>query len=179
MKKIMVAATLATLSFAANAEGWKFGPLFTDSSFKLAPSLALTVNNVDPKDSNSETGVGVDFNFNCGLIQDPQNRMRTHINIGHTTENESTVNSFELSPRYMVPVGQNLSIGAGPSLAVYNLKAPGGYDETLFGIGVAAGVNYRSGAFFMGGDVRYHNTEKEKGTEFDNWTVGLKAGVNF
>lgn len=179
MKKLVVAATLATLSFAASADGWKFAPLLSDQAFKLAPTLALAASRVDPKDGGSDSGVGLDFNFNCGLVQDPQNRIRTHINLGHNSKDGVRVNSFELSPRYMLPVGQGLSVGAGPSLAAYSVKASGGYDETLLAIGVAAGVSYRSGAYFLGGDIRYHDTEKKNGADFDNWTIGLKAGFNF
>lgn len=177
--KLIAAAVLATLSFAASADGWKFAPLLNDKSFKLEPSLAVTANSVDPKGADRDTAYGIDFNFNCGLLQDPQNRMRTHLNIGRYNENGVTVNTFELSPRYTVPLGQGLSAGVGPSLAAYNVDAKGGYDETLVGVGVAAGINYRSGALFLGADVRYHDTEKKKGADFDTWTIGLKAGVNF
>jgi hypothetical protein len=112
------------------------------------------------------------------LLQVPQNRMRTHINIGSKNEDDVSVNSFELSPRYTVPLGQGLSIGVGPSLAVYRLSGRG-YEETLLAGGVAAGINYRSGALFLGADVRFHDTEKKQGADFDNWTVGVKVGVNF
>lgn len=178
MEKLALAAALVTLSFAASAEGWRFAPLLTDSSFKLEPSIALTANSVDPKDGSRDTGVGIDFNFNCALLQDPQNRVRTHINIGHNNDNGVKVNAFELSPRYTIPMGQGLSVGIGPSLAVYKVNASN-YDETLLAAGVAAGVNYRAGALFLGADVRYHNTEEKQGADFDNWTVGLKAGINF
>ena len=178
MKKFALAATLVTLSFVASADGWRFAPLLTDQSFKLEPSIALTANSMDPKDGASNTSAGFDFNFNCGLLQDPQNRMRTHINIGHSNDDGVNVNAFELSPRYTIPMGQGLSVGVGPSLAVYKVSGSG-YDETLLAAGVAAGINYRAGALFLGADVRYHNTEEKQGADFDNWTVGLKAGVNF
>ena len=178
MKKLALAATLVTLSFAASADGWRFAPLLTDPSFKLEPSIALTANRVDPKDGNWDTSMGIDFNFNCGLLQDPQNRMRTHINISRSDDDGVSVNAFELSPRYTVPMGQGLSVGVGPSLAVYKVSGRG-YDETLLAAGVAAGINYRAGALFLGADVRYHNTEEKRGADFNNWTMGLKAGVNF
>jgi hypothetical protein len=179
MNKLLLAATLATLSFSAAADGWRVAPLVTDAGFKLSPSLALAANHVDPKDGPSATGYGVDFNFNCGLLQDPQNRMRTHINLGQTKKDGVKVNAFELSPRYTVPLSQALSFGAGPSLAAYKVKADTGYDETLLGLGVAAGINYRAGAFYAGADVRYHDTKKKAGADFPNWTLGLKVGMNF
>lgn len=179
MKKILLAATLATLSFAASADGWRFAPVLTDKNLKLEPSLAITANRIDPRDGSGENAYGVDFNFNCGLIQDPNNRIRTHVNYGRVSEDGVKVHAFELSPRYMVPVAQGLSIGAGPSIAAYKVKASGGYDETLWGAGVAAGINYRSGALFLGADVRYHVTQNKSGADLDNWTAGVKLGINF
>lgn len=178
MKKFALAATFLTLSFAASANGWRFAPIVTDQSFKLEPSIALTANHVDPRVGAGNTSMGIDLNFNCALLQDPQNRMRTHINIGHSNDDGVKVNAFELSPRYTIPVGQGLSVGVGPSLAVYKVNRPG-FDETLLAAGVAAGINYRAGALFLGADVRYHNTEEKQGADFNNWTVGLKVGVNF
>jgi hypothetical protein len=179
MKKIILATTLVTLSLAASADGWRFAPALIDKNLKFEPSLAITANRVDPRSGSGENAYGLDFNFNCGLIQDPNNRIRTHVNYGRISENGLKVHAFELSPRYMVPVAQGLSIGAGPSLAAYQVKSGGGYDETLYGIGVAGGVNYRAGALFVGADVRYHATQTERSADFDNWTAGVKVGINF
>lgn len=179
MKKIILAATLTALSCAASADGWKFAPLFTDKSFKLEPTLAVTANHVNPDGSGSDTAFGLDFNFNCGLLQDPQNRMRTHINIGRSSEGGVKATAFELSPRYTVPLGQGYSVGVGPSLAAYKVNGRAGYDETLLAVGVAAGLNYRAGAYYAGVDLRYHDTERKSRADFDNVTVGLKVGINF
>lgn len=179
MKKHYLAAAIALLSMSAHASDWKFAPIAKDPAFKLEPTLALTANRIDPKDGGNATSYGLDFNFNCGLIQDPQNRIRTHINLSHSDKDSVKVNGFELSPRYTVPVGQGLSIGVGPSLAAYQVRAGAGYDETLWGLGVATGINYRAGALFLGADLRYHSTERKQGADLDNWTFGIKAGINF
>jgi len=177
-KKMIVAATLAALSVAAQAEGWRFGPGFTEPGYKFDPSLAGTVNYVDPDDHSSDTGLGVDFNFNCALIQDPQNRIRTHLQFGRISDSGLKANAFELSPRYTVPLTGGLSFGVGPSLAMYQVEVPG-FDKTLYGVGVAAGVNFRSGAMYFGADARFHDTRSKNGVNFDNLTLGVKAGVNF
>ena len=178
MIKIVLAAALTTLSLSAQAEGWRFFPVQSDPNFKFEPSVAGTLNFVDPRDHRSDTGFGVDFNFNCGLIQDPQNRIRTHLQVGHVSKGNMTADMFELSPRYTVPLSKGLSIGAGPSLAAYRLDLPG-YDKTLYGFGIAGGVSYRLGSLYLGADARYHDTQSKKGENFDNLTVGFKAGVNF
>jgi long-subunit fatty acid transport protein len=178
MKKMVIAASLAAMSMAAQAEGWRLAPGFKEQGFRFDPSLAATVNYVDPKDYSSDTGLGVDFNFNCGLIQDPQNRIRTHLQYGRIDKGDLTANAFELSPRYTVPLNGGFSVGVGPSVAMYQVSMPG-YDKNLFGYGVAGGVNFRSGALFLGADARYHNTQSKGGKNFDNFTLGVKAGINF
>ncbi|MBU1237257.1 MAG: hypothetical protein KJ634_01130 [Gammaproteobacteria bacterium] len=178
MKKIIVATTLAALALTAHADGWRFLPAQSDANFKFEPTVAGTLNHVDPSDHSSDFGYGIDLNFNCGLIQDPQNRIRTHLQIGHVSKDSMKADMFELSPRYTVQLGKGLSMGAGPSVAVYSVDVPG-YDGTLYGIGIAGGVNYRMGSLYLGVDARYHNTQSKQGTDFDNLTVGFKAGVDF
>jgi hypothetical protein len=177
-KKMMVAATLAALSVAAHAEGWRFAPGFTEQGYKFDPSLAGTVNLVDADDHSSDTGFGVDFNFNSALIQDPQNRIRTHLQFGRVSDSGLKANAFEYSPRYTVPLREGLSFGVGPSVAMYQVEVPG-FDKTLYGVGVAAGVNFRAGAMYFGADARFHDTRSKNGVNFDNLTLGVKAGVNF
>jgi hypothetical protein len=180
MKKIVLAAALAAAAVPALAEGWRFAPLFSDPGFKLEPTVALTVASVDPKEGDSATSYGVDINFNCGILQDPQNRMRTHINIHQADEDGTQATAFELSPRYTVPLGNGLSVGVGPSLGAFKVKVDAaGFDETYFGIGLAAGVNYRLGKFYAGADVRYHATGEKQGVDYDHTTAGVKLGMNF
>lgn len=183
MKNLALAAVLTSAMLASSAsmaEGWRVLPISSDSNFKFEPTLALTVNHVDPDESaqNTATAYGIDLNFNCGLIQDPQNRMRTHLNISRSDKDGLEVMAYELSPRYTVPLGNGVSIGAGPSLAIFNLESAG-YSENHFGIGLAAGVNYRAGKFFAGADVRYHDTNTHRGVDYDAVTVGAKVGFNF
>src|SRR5574343_579422 len=105
-KNLLAAAALlgALITAPAHAAGWRFLPI-TDAGFKLEPSAALTVNSNKPNDGDRATGYGLDLNFNCGLIQDPDQRMRTHLNISRTTWDNASVNAFELSPRYTIPMG--------------------------------------------------------------------------
>ena len=45
--------------------------------------------------------------------------------------------------------------------------------------GLAAGVDWRSGAYYVGADVRWHDVRQKNGIEYDNTAVGLKVGMNF
>ena len=185
MKKIALAATLAALMSAGSvaAEGWRFLPAL-EQGMKFEPTLAFTLSRVDPDGWSTETAYGLDFNFNCGLIQDPKNRIRTHFNLTHFDENGLNMTGYELSPRYTLPIGNNLSVGVGPSLALFSVETRN-YDEMHFGIGVAAGINYRVGKFYAGADLRIHDTgSKNNGNgngdvDFDNVTLGAKVGINF
>ena len=183
MKKTVLAVLVSSTilaSFSAVAEGWRVLPILSDKNMKLEPTLALTLSRVDPdaRNINTATAYGIDFNFNCGLIQDPKNRIRTHLNISRSEKAGLEVVAYELSPRYTVPLGNGLSVGAGPSLAMFQLDQTN-FSESYFGVGVAAGVNYRAGALYAGADLRVHNTSTERGTDYDNVTVGAKLGINF
>ena len=187
MKKMVLAAAAVSFFSAgftgtAAAEGWRFLPAL-EKGMKFEPTLAFTVSRVDPDGWSSETAYGLDFNFNCGLIQDPKNRIRTHLNLTHFNENGLSMTGYELSPRYTVPLGNNLSVGVGPSLALFSLES-GAYDEMHFGVGLAAGVNYRAGSFYAGADLRFHDTGSKsagpgRDVDFDNVTLGAKVGINF
>lgn len=178
--RLSTAAALlgALIAPAQAASGWTFLPILNDPAFKLAPTLALTANSNKPDQGGSATGYGIDFNFNCGLLQSPDQRMRTHVNLSHTSKDGTTVNAFELSPRYTIPLGAGLSVGIGPSLAAFKVEG-GSVSKNLFGVGVATGMNYSAGAFYTGFDLRYHSTGAKDGVDYDPTSIGVKVGINF
>lgn len=180
MKKILLAVTLSSLSVAASAEGWKFAPGLTDG-FKYEPSIAATVGSIKPHDADSATAYGVEVNFNCGLIQTPDNRVRTHFSVSRVNEDQYGATIVELSPRYTVPLTDGFSIGAGPSLGAVRLNpsAAGVPTETVFAYGVVAGLNYRKGPLYAGLDLGARRTKEKSGLDFDSRAVTLKVGYNF
>lgn len=185
MKKLALSSLLVTLLAASSpsyAGGWRLLPVL-DNDLKFEPTLAFTINSVDPDGWKNATAYGLDFNFNCGLLQDPDNRMRTHLNISRADDDGLKLMAYELSPRYTLPLSNNFSFGVGPSLALFSVEQ-GNYDEMLFGVGLAAGVNYRSGKFYAGADLRIHKTDSEGNngsgnSDFDNIALGAKVGINF
>lgn len=187
MKKTALMALLAASVFASSAavaDGWRLFAM-SEQGFKFEPTVALTANRIDPKAAGADnaTAVGVDLNFNCGLIQDPRNRMRTHLIVTQTDEEMSEQTGIELSPRYTVPMGGGLAIGVGPSLGSfsYKLKHMSGHEvkESFFGYGLAAGVDYKAGAFYAGADLRYHVSSEKNGMDIDHTVAGVKVGINF
>lgn len=181
MKKTLLALALSTLSVAASAESWKFAPALTDAGFKFEPTVAATVSTVKPQGGSSATAYGLEMNFNCGLIQTPDNRIRTHFSVSRVDENSYDATWIELSPRYTVPLTGGLSIGVGPSLGAVRVDSAtaGAPTKTVFAYGVAAGLNYRRGQFYAGLDLGLRQTNERSGVSFDSRGATLKAGFNF
>jgi hypothetical protein len=179
-KTLLTLSLLAGASLAQAADGWQFLPIVNDPGYKAQPTLALSVDRVNPKNDGvpSDTATGLEFNFNCGLVQSPDKRIRTAVKFSRSSQNDLKVTSFELSPRYMVPVGNGVTLGAGPSLTSVRLSEAGD-GRTLWGAGLAASAEWRSGAMFLGADLRWHDLRKKDGVEYDNTAIGLRVGVNF
>jgi hypothetical protein len=175
----LLVASLALGATASHADGLKFFPGM-ESGFKFEPSLAITAGVMSAAATNNDSMFvyGLDFNMNCGLIQTPDNRIRTHIQINHVDESGMKSTSFELSPRYTVPLGSGFSVGAGPVLALV-MADNGLTDKNLFGYGGVVGANYRKGMYYSGLDLRYLNTTESNNLSFENWTLMAKVGINF
>jgi hypothetical protein len=180
MKKIALAlALLAPATLVHAQDSWRVLPVVNDPDHRLAPTLALTVGSVHPEGLSDTSALGVEFSFACGLFQSPGNRIRSYLQINRTDEKRGVrATMVELSPRYMVPVGESFSVGAGPSLTAVRVKAPG-VSKTVYGAGLAAGLDWRKGNLYAGADVRWHNTKSRDGADWDGAAVGLKLGVNF
>lgn len=174
---LLTGLTLGTS--ASQAEGLRFLPGL-ESGFKSEPSLALTagVMNVTAANENASFVYGLDFNMNCGLIQTPDNRIRTHLQINRLDDSGVKATSFELSPRYTVPLGGGFSVGAGPVLGLV-MADNGNTDKNLFGYGAVIGANYRKGIYYSGLDLRYLNTNTRDNIQFENWALIAKVGINF
>lgn len=170
---------LALTTSASHAYGIRFFPGL-ESGFKFEPTLALSAGVVNAASGRDDTMslYGLDFNMNCGLLQTPDNRIRTHIQINHVDQAGIKSTSFELSPRYTLPLGGGFSVGAGPALAMVKLDN-GTTDKDLFGYGIAAGANYRQGRLYSGIDLRYLNTNERNRVGFENWALLAKLGINF
>ena len=175
----LLLASLTLGASASHADGLRLFPSL-DAGFKFDPTLAVSAGVMDANaaSDNSITVYGLDFNMNCGLIQTPDKRIRTHIQINRVNGSGIKSTAFELSPRYTLPVGGGFSLGAGPVPAAVMVDN-GNADKTLFGYGAVAGLNFRSDMFYAGADVRYLNTTERDNAELDNWALLAKFGINF
>lgn len=175
----LLLAGLALGATSSQADGLRFFPGL-EKGFKAEPSLAISAGVMGAAATNDDAMLvyGLDFNMNCGLIQTADNRIRTHVQINHVDESGMKSTSFELSPRYTVPLGSGFSVGAGPVLGVV-LADNGRSDKSLFGYGAVVGANYRKGMYYSGLDLRYLNTSQSDSVSFENWALLAKVGINF
>jgi hypothetical protein len=173
-------ATLTATAAQAQSAGWQILPGLKDPNFKAEASIALTGNRVMPDKGGDTNAWGIDFNMNCGLIQSPDKRIRTHVNFSRSNKGGVQGTNWELSPRYTAPVlgAPGLSLAIGPTLGMFQLESAA-VDRTLYGVGAAVGANYRVGPLFTGLDLRYHFTGRRGGVDLDPLTWGAKVGVNF
>jgi hypothetical protein len=180
MKKTLITLALLGTATLASAQSWQFLPIVNDPGYKMQPSVALTVDRLNPRESGAPTltSYGVEFNFNCGLIQDPDKRIRTALKLHSGKEDGLRATVFELSPRYMLPVGNGLSVGAGPSLTYARFKDAAD-SVSMWGAGVALAAEWRSGALFAGADLRWQDLRKKDGVNGDHTAFGVKVGMNF
>jgi hypothetical protein len=177
----LLAIQLASVSLAA-AEGAKFAPLFTDPEFRFEPTVAAVIGGLKPEDAPSGLFVGAELNFNCGLFQTADQRMRTHLLLGGYDHDGVELSTIELSPRYTLPIGSGFSLGAGPGLA-YVRSTVGNQDASHLAWMLAGGVNFRKRAYYAGVDLRYQDTAEKQlgGVSIDpnNWAIAAKVGYNF
>ena len=176
---LFLLAGLALGATASQADGLRFFA-GKEAGFKFEPTIALTggVMKATPANDDNNFVYGLDFNMNCGLIQTTDNRIRTHVQINHTNESGVKATSFELSPRYTLPIGSGFSVGAGPVIGM--VRADNGVaDKNLFAYGAVVGANYRKGMYYSGLDLRYLNTSERNNVDFENWALIAKVGINF
>ena len=175
----LLAALVITAAPAARAaDGWQWLPALNDPAWKPDATLALTGSRIDPDPGRGVNAWGLELAMQCGLVQTPDRRVRTHLNYSHGSRDGTTYDTMTLSPRYTVPLGDGLSVGAGPSLGLFRVDAPTAA-RTLPGLGVAAGVNWRIGSLLTGIDLSWHSTRARAGLDQDPLTVAAKVGFSF
>jgi len=173
----LLAAGLALGAAASHAEGLRLLP-GQEKGFKYEPTIAVTggVTSVPSINDDSVAQYGIDLNMNCGLLQTPDNRIRTHVQFNHYLDSDAKFVSFEVSPRYTIPLGAGFSVGAGPMVGAIRTNL---VNNIQLAYGAVVGANYRMGMAYVGLDVRYMNTTTNNGYAFENTAILGKVGINF
>lgn len=176
----LTAIALAAGVSAAHADGLRFLPGL-DSGFKFEPTVALTGGIANaPAAKDDAVGIyGLEIGMNCGLLQTPDNRIRTQLQFNHVDQSGLKATSVELSPRYTLPLSGGFAFGLGPTLAWVNADRGLG-SKDLFGYGASAGFSFRKGHYFSGLDLRYLNTaDRNSNANFENVMLQAKVGYAF
>lgn len=179
--KCVGGAALALAAASASAGEWQFLPILKDG---YKPDLVLSAvgGSLDPQGAAADTYLGLELAMNCGLFQTPSGVVRTKISYGGYDHDGLEYRSFEVNPRWTVPLAQNLSFGIGPGIGYVRTEV-GGRDTDLFAWQVGADLDYRLGRVSFGLGLRWQDTVNKRvapGAEgAENWLVQAKVGYAF
>lgn len=179
--RAVLAAALCVCAGSAAAGEWQFLPILKDG---YKPDLVLSVAGgaLDPKGADRHTYAGLELAMNCGLFQTPTGVVRTKISYGGYDHDGLEYRTFEVNPRWTVPVAQNLSFGIGPGIGYVRTEV-GSRDTHMFAWQVGADLDYRMGRMNLGLGARWQDTLDKTvapGTSgAENWLVQAKIGLAF
>lgn len=173
---------LSVAAIPALADGdWKTMPIL-EPAYKPDFTLSALVGLMDPQHVSSDSYIGAELAFNCLLLQPPTGIIRTKVSIGSFSNDGLKLTSFEINPRWMFNIDQNLSVGFGPGIGYVDAKA-GGNSKGLWAGQLGADLDYRIGAINLGLAARWQGTQGSTITNgvkgADNTLVEAKIGYNF
>ncbi len=165
---LAAAGAILLASSPSRADGFRLFPVLS-SDFKFDPTLTMIggTSFSTTRDGKALGTVGIGLNINCGLFQDGQNRIRTHVSLTDTFGHGVNAQTFDLSPRYTLPIGKDMYFSIGPSVAAVNARlysANSNRYSILAGYGAAGGLEYRHGHAYVGLDAEYLDTTPHRDT---------------
>lgn len=179
--KCLGVAGLVLAAGSASAGEWQFLPIMKEG-YKPEFVLSAVAGTLDPKGADRDTYAGLELAMNCGLFQTPSGVVRTKISYGGYDHDGLEYRSFEIDPRWTVPLAQNLSFGIGPGIGYVRTEVAD-RETDLFAWQLGADVDYRVGRVSLGLGVRWQDTVNKTvapGTDgAENWLVQAKIGYAF
>jgi hypothetical protein len=186
LSSLLAGALLSGNTFAEENKGWVWGPVF-QKGFDPHFTVGVTTGRMDPDlaGAKSDTVNGLTLSLNCPWFQPPKGTIRQVFNYNVYDDGNYDIRTFELNPRYFVPISPSVQVGVGPGFGYMWVDAKNGTDDNMWTFQVGADLDYRHKNLFFGVATRYMVTqEKELGTtttkqDANNWVVQLRAGFNF
>lgn len=181
LRTTLLGIALGCAAVPALAEGWRVLPIM-DADYRPDFTLSVVGGVLDPEHAGKGAYRGVELAFNCGMLQTPTGVVRTKLSYGRYDKDGLELRSFEVNPRWTLPVTENLSAGVGPGIG-YVRTEMAGRDTDLFAWQLGAALDYRMGPVTLGLGARWQDSVEKtiapgrKGAE--NWLVQAKVGVNF
>ena len=171
-------------SMVEDEKGWQF-LAGKHEDFVFEPTLSLMLGLADSEDveGGAVFSWGLEASFNCPLLQPSTNKIRQQVSYFEYSDADSTIQSFEINPHYVVDVMDDLWIGAGPGFGYVRAEVDGN-TANMAALQLGASIHYNIDKIFIGGEARYQFTTEDdigdkKNSGADNWRTALKVGFNF
>ena len=195
MKKQILFSTLFAVSgtifsgaaLAEEEKGWTVLP-YQHEDFTPGFTLAVASGVMDPNVSGDfDSGVmnGLVLSLNCPWFQPPTGVIRQVFNYNVYDEDDLKIKTFEMNPRYFVPISPSLQVGFGPGVGYVTVAPKNSAEAHMLSFQIGADIDYRNGPLFAGVAARYMITQEAsfagsaETRDVDNMLVQFRVGYNF
>lgn len=170
MKKIIIvlAFTIPVLTQAQKPT--------SKNGYKLEMGFSLIGGIQNNKNFETSTAVyGVEFAFQCPLINTKKNYIRQQISLIRQEGTKLKTISVELNPQYKIIPVPALELGVGPSAGLIFANTTG-KNKPVFNYGLGASIVWTVKNFFIGLESRYAFTKKVSFTDVNNKEESMVTG---
>ena len=194
MKKQILFAVLFAISgtlfsgtaLAEDEKGWTILP-YQNSDFDPHFTVGIATGTMKPSESDTSSGGfnGLVLSLNCPWFQPPTGTIRQVFNYNVYDEDNVKIKTFEMNPRYFIPVSPSVQIGFGPGVGYVTVAPDNSAESHVLSFQVGADLDYRNKNLFAGVSARYMMTQEDKfggstnESDVDNLAIQLRVGYNF
>ena len=180
-------ALFSGTALAEEKKGWTVLPYQNDDfdpHFTVALATGIMVPYVSG-DFDAGAINGLVLSLNCPWFQPPTGTIRQVFNYNIYDKDNLEIKSFEMNPRYFIPISPSFQAGIGPGLGYVTIAPEDGAEAQVLSIQVGADLDYRNKNLFVGLSARYMMTQEAKfggstiERDVDNMAVQLRVGYNF
>lgn len=193
MKKQILFAVIFAISgalfsgtvLAEDKEGWVVLP-YQNDDFDPHFTVALATGIMDPNVTGASSGAinGLVLSLNCPWFQPPTGTIRQVFNYNIYDEDNLEIKTFEMNPRYFIPISPSVQVGFGPGVGYVTIAPKDNAEAHVLSFQVGADLDYRNKNLFAGLSARYMMTQEAKfggmsENDVDNLAIQLRVGYNF
>jgi hypothetical protein len=177
MRRTALALVAALLAAAASPA------LAGDDAYHADPSLSLKLGGIAPAHLSAGVAGGIELAVNDPLLSPPVGLVRDQFSYNIAETDGVTLQTIELNPHYLYPLGSNWWVGGGPGIGYVMASPDHGSSADLWAVQAGGSIQYWSGGLIVGIESRYQWTQDATiGTHpggADNWLTTLKLGMRF
>ena len=173
-------------ALAEDDKGWTVLP-YQNSDFDPHFTVGLATGIMKPDEDGASSGAinGLVLSLNCPWFQPPTGTIRQVFNYNIYEEDNVAINTFEMNPRYFIPISPSLQAGFGPGVGYVTIEPEVGAIAHALSFQVGADLDYRNKNLFAGLSARYMMTQDAKfggstiESDVNNLAVQMRVGYNF